>query len=1263
MKILNTTLVLFLLSFTTSFSQVLSNVNLNLNTGGEIYDVKYSITHKRYYVVGNFTSIGGFAYKNFAILNEDLTVNNGLAIANVNGPIFCVEVAGNNVYVGGNFTSLNGFACKGLGRINVTVPASPASATVTLASVNWNPLINSIQSPTEVHDMESNGTQIVVTGMFEGFNSGGTDYQRDFIASFNGGTGNLLTSQFDDVQGINFFPYGVNRKMMVKKIGSYFYLIGPGLQINNPVTPYSDGNTRQFILKYTTNGTLLSGVSEYPYSTTINPWGNCDVALDLEPYDDSLALIEVGTNSGQRLQLVNLDTKVFYDLPYYNNNTLSSATSNVKCSEHVNEKVFTFQYSAPTGLRIDSLENNVSFRCLEYKGLRPVVYQGGADGGGALSGQARSMNIQNNHLFISNSKIQQVQGNARTGLAVYCLEPEHAERMNNSWYVSSPLSLDSILCPGNIVRFSLPEVANCNGIKWSTTASGLKYRFPSGTDVNTAPLATTFTMDFNVPVFNQTVHTQTSNSIGNYIWIYVEEGYTGGTITATPYSFCNGTADTLYSKPTTTQLILAPLPNIQIPTEVTINCITLAATLAVSSSSSNVTSTWIDDNNNQLGATITVDESDMGIYDSLYFVARVTQNSSNQCRSMDSTLVILDKEEPYLEPLNSNPLIWNCYSDTLYFEVIDTNLSYTASSAIVQSYVEPQTTYTGGNPAVITNPGTVHFLATYPTNGCSTEFEQPVSMDTLAPHVDVIGLTPQDSLIFDTLSCWHTSTTMNLFSNDSDVQPYWIYDNDTLSAPLIINTDDQYYSPADTTGANVIFVTYFYGALDSANGCSTPNPYPVGIAFDIKPPLFNPYSGDSTFSCSADSLVLTHDEVLLMSSQGWITYDSDPLNDTLITQSAYSDGVHVYQITGDNGCQSFDTVTVDQNLQLEFEPLDDFWVCPGDTFTVLAQAIGNGTMGYLWSNGTTTQQTSGIGGVDTYFEVTATDGTCSGTESVLVQITPPIVATFVAYQECGNNGSIQVDTVYGGAASNITDYEYAFNGDTTFNTINYFPVDSFAVYPIAIRDTLGCIYEFQTVIEGEILTPNCNFLASTYNVVNDTVFIVDVTLFQGFDSVSWTSPDNVTFIDASNNNTMVTSPDSGWVEIRYTGFIYDTISVSPIDVDTCSYPFSKWLYFGEFGAQLDTSAVVNGINNPTVFPNPSVSGSQDITVTFELGTEQTYFIFTTNTLGDDIPELFATGETEGLVEHTFTLPNLATGTYHIHILSEYGERQLKLVVQ
>ena len=224
--------LLFSMLLFCAYGQSLHNVTLDLNVGGEVYDVTYDDTKDVYVVVGDFNSIQGQARKNLAFIDANtMQVTSNNPISSIDGHITSVEyleVAGAipgwfnyYLYIGGDFSMINGLARNQMARVKSSVGffgAQPYS------------IDNSWSAPFEymppgnngfgVNDLELNGEILVVGGHFS-YNNG-TDY-RDNIVAFDAGSNTLsfLPTMFNS--SLPEYSTGLHN---IRYFDGYYYLNG-----------------------------------------------------------------------------------------------------------------------------------------------------------------------------------------------------------------------------------------------------------------------------------------------------------------------------------------------------------------------------------------------------------------------------------------------------------------------------------------------------------------------------------------------------------------------------------------------------------------------------------------------------------------------------------------------------------------------------------------------------------------------------------------------------------------------------------------------------------------------------------------------------------------------------------------------------------------------------------------------------------------------------------------------------------------------------
>lgn len=1257
-KILSLIIVLFCF-INLDYSQVLKNTTLNLNIGGSIYDVTYIPNIKKYVIVGEFTSINSLPRTNIAILNEDFTLNGG-TINVSGGEIYAVEalsnLSTNYIMIGGRFTTVGTNSINGLARLTIsngTFPNDP----VNISLVLWNPMVN--EGVPGIMDLELNiaSNSVVAVGFFTTCQrNSGADSTRNHIAQFSMFTGELSGTAFDSNNGITGGNFSqtlgtYNYPLKIRLVSDGILVCGEKLEIN-----YLTGASNQhYVLKYNFAGKLRTNVTIPAYNFNSTTWlgaGSRDF-FDMTVLDNSRVLINTRDPLGNAGSItLNHQTGV-NTRNYFQDNT--SLNFLYRESEIWNNNLYAFRNQAPNRLYVGDIRDSLSTKYYYTKNHIPL----GIGASSPETNTRQAFHIVNNFLFISNTSLVSVNGTPRTRLAIMCLEPKNPSALNNNYDIFNSYELDSVVCNGNIKQFTLPPNSNdfAVGYAWSYTGTGLEYGFSTLEDVQP-------TVFFP---FSDTIYKTKISGAAHQIWVKVGSNFTPGTLSVQPYCDCNPT-DTLLAKASTVQLIQAPLPNLSIPTATTLNCIQESVTLTPSSSTSNVSFTWynvLNDSVSGLSQTVNTDAiQEPDTSKTLYI--EVQETTGNQCKVRDTVIVYKDVREPGLIKDTTMFGMWNCYTDSMLVGVVDTN-SFSATLTLNSLFIQNSDTIFSQS-GYVQSPDLIVFIANYLETGCSDTLSSPINTDLDPPAQSNIFATvdgvQSDFLGLDILNCTNDSSLLVL-SNTANYDTYWIFNNDTIQDSLILSINHPLFVGFPDSIASTQNHSFYYYAFDPSNGCS--NVFLTAISFEVKNPVFaTDFVGDSTLNCSETELTLIYPPTLSLLNQGWLVSGINSSNDSLTVTNA---GEQVFEIVGLNGCKNYDTVTVVQTNELSFAPLEDRFVCPDIPFTITAQTLGNETYSYLWNGLTSGATFTGTGGIDTLLVVSTTNGTgCSGQDTIRVQITSPINATFYGYSECGDNISIQVTDVSGGASATLNDYEFRFNDELTYTPFSgilpNYSVDSFALYPLWIKDSLGCEYEFQTEISGQILKPTSEFLVSTYNQSLDTLYIANINQYTGFDFVTWSSPNlQIEWVAVYDSSALFTYQDTGWVEIVMTGYILDS-TTNIGQIDTCAYPLSKWIYFGLNAVIWDDTANI-GINSASLSPSFTNNGNASINLNITFGSAQEYQVFTTTTLGAKINDLSFTSSVQSAetVTHQLNLPSLAVGVYYVNILSRYGGIQLTLTIQ
>lgn len=967
-----------------------SGTNLNLNSGGEIFDVEFLEESNKYVVVGNFTSINnGISRTNITILNSNFSVYNSIIFdenMSTNGPIYAVDSyryssgAGQwttALYFGGDFTTVTYnstiYPRKKVARMNIIDNGA------TIIGINIDPWDADLDDYGPVYEIQEGPIgRVTISGEFWGVYETGAYAVRSRVASFTGG-GGALSGVVTGFDGNTTPAYDIDYID-----GSFFFAAD---HMNEVVKT-------NFVATQATLNLL-----------------NTDAAYFLEELDDSLLMVaydytgggSVGPDLSAVIRKSDLTQKT--DHPYHD---LSFPPLLPKLDMAVNNEYYF--NGSNNGLHCYDHEIGSS----PYLAF-PIAYSPGALGYDDVSFQNRVSNydIENGMLFFSFDNMTAVSGNSRIGAAAICLPPFKAGDF---------ISFDTLICHGENPIFSIAACQDAEEYLWQYTGAGLDMSGDNNAEFSYSTVSPSVTLD-------------------------ILDEFEEGTLTVTPFTMCNNltAGDTVYGKSNSINIWLNPLPNAYAGIDTLLTCFHDTISLHGHSDTASVIYEW-----KKPGELTYTLGQDFNVWDSSQYVLKVTRPSG--CLAFDTVLVDIDTIKPTFDPvplpynitcndsivellgivnnttdtlifwsnigtgdtIYSNPLLVNsvgqyqlhaqdtyngCFGDldstTLvsfdnnepdysivgypqmnFFEDTDTvncstpilNLDCTTPTAnsIAEWSTDSLGTLLFGPSATITSDSTLYVIVSDTNNGC--QFSWPINI-----HGDF--QIPEDTIYsHSSLNC--SNDSLLLVGGSS-----WLNTTSVWTGPGITPQQDSTW--INTPGYFTLTTTW------ANNGCSNQDSTQVIMNNSI-----DVFASNDTSVCDLDTATV---EVNYIGSITGINYLWS--NGSINQNTTYVGGIDsmaIVEVFGDGGCYGTDTVLI------SIPPTPDvqftgFAPCSAGEGSIVATPIsGWGPFNYSIDNGVTFQSSTSFTGLN------------EGIHDILVQDSLGCIYPFTATID-QNSQSIQGD--------------------------------------------------------------------------------------------------------------------------------------------------------------------------------------------------------------------------------------------------------------
>ncbi len=180
------------------------------------------------------------------------------------------------------------------------------------------------------------------------------------------------------------------------------------------------------------------------------------------------------------------------------------------------------------------------------------------------------------------------------------------------------------------------------------------------------------------------------------------------------------------------------------------------------------------------------------------------------------------------------------------------------------------------------------------------------------------------------------------------------------------------------------------------------------------------------------------------------------------TFTGLASGNYLVTLRDSKGCTDFANVTIIQpNLLQAFVDSTHNILCNGDTTGAIYITVtgGNGGNSFVWSNGLTTEDITGIGAGTYNVAITDSKG-CSTSTGVTISQPALLVVVLAGHADVtcngGNNGSIDIN-VFGGTPL----YTYSWTNGATNEDLNALTIGTYAV---TVTDANACTATFTTSI-------------------------------------------------------------------------------------------------------------------------------------------------------------------------------------------------------
>jgi hypothetical protein len=746
-------------------------------------------------------------------------------------------------------------------------------------------------------------------------------------------------------------------------------------------------------------------------------------------------------------------------------------------------------------------------------------------------------------------------------------------------------------------QYSFPKVEDADGYVWSFLGDGAQIKLVSSSELDP------FVDFISDTVFN-------SND-ANDIFLKFKENFVSGTLSVKSYTFCVATNQFEYSSELVIQIHKDNSVQFLIPNDTTFNCQLNTVSLNASCNGENPSYSWnclqnssVNGSSSTLTASI---QDNLSTTNSISYQISInyTLNSKTECNFKDTVNILIDTVKPKLILDQNNPVL-NCYTPTININGISSSANVDVHWNVLGLNLETPLSI----DTINFEAGLYYFIGQNSLNFCSDSISLNVIFDFSKPNAPLLnGEIYTNGIPFNTIDCNNEQIPVSLSNLNGENNSFvWI----STGYPNSVDFNSNHLMDSIL--------------VNGENGCTAK----FEVFMNENKTLPEVYQmADTLTNCSHKRISLLH-PTNENSLSGWVGY---PYNPELIS---IPQGTYVYEyINSENGCRNYDTVVVGLSYKIDIAFTPHETICKGGNYSLQSLSIVDSKFekNYFWDGFPGGTSYSFTATEDTYItlEISTLEG-CYGIDSIFFDVQGDFDGSVTQFTNCGT---------YIGAEVNITgNYTlpiyYKYNDQTSYTESNKIIGLDIGEQLVTVMDGSGCRNEIHFNTHAIETDSPPSFMASTYNFASDLVALVNVSEI-AYDSIHWVLPVGITFEYESDSIRYVSAIDTGIFDVTMIAFL-----------DSCQFNVTKSIYFGDslpVNFQIDG---VNGIQSLDVYPNPT---SSTLSYHIVFGVEQNYICYITDILGNVLVNKASNLSIEET--HTFDLTNLSSGTYVLHLVSDF----------